>query len=89
MEIGRECIEQSLISARTDEALAKRKAEGIKLGRLVGASRNIKLDKHADKIDGYLVKGINKVAIAKRLDVSPTTLYEWLKVRRPSLPLAV
>jgi hypothetical protein len=40
------------------------------------------LAKHADKIDGYLAKGINKVAIAKLLDVSPNTLYEWLKVRR-------
>ena len=31
-----------------------------------------------------LVKGITKVAIGKLLDVSPNTLYEWLKVRRPS-----
>jgi transposase-like protein len=37
----------------------------------------------AEKIDAYLAKGINKVAIAKLLDVSPNTLYEWLKVRRP------
>jgi hypothetical protein len=50
----------------------------------VGASMNLKLNKHADKIDGYLAKGNNKVAIAKLLDVSPNTLYEWLKVRRPS-----
>jgi transposase len=59
-------------------------AEGMKLGRPVGGAKNLKLDKHADKIDGYLAKGINKVAIAKLLDVSPNTLYEWLKVRRPS-----
>jgi hypothetical protein len=49
----------------------------------VGGAKNLKLDKHADKIDSYLGKGINKVAIAKLLDVSPNTLYEWLKVRRP------
>jgi hypothetical protein len=54
-----------------------------------GGAKNLKLDKHADKIDGYLAKGINKVAIAKLLDVSPNTLYEWLKVRRPSSPPAV
>jgi len=42
------------------------------------------LSKSGDKIDGYLDKGINKVAIAKLLDVSPNTLYEWLKVRRPA-----
>jgi transposase len=50
----------------------------------VGGAKNLKLDKHADKIDAYLAKGINKVAIAKLLDVSPNTLYEWLKVRRPA-----
>ena len=52
----------------------------MKLGRPVGASNNLKLDKHGDKIDGYLEKGVNKVAIAKLLNVSPNTLYEWLKV---------
>jgi DNA invertase Pin-like site-specific DNA recombinase len=76
-------IERDFISSRTKEALAKRKADGMKLGRPVGGAKNLKLDKHADKIDGYLAKGINKVAIAKLLDVSPNTLYEWLKVRRP------
>ena len=44
----------------------------------------MKLDKHAEKIDSYIAKGINKVAIAKLLDVSANTLYEWLEVRRPS-----
>jgi DNA invertase Pin-like site-specific DNA recombinase len=76
-------IERDLISSRTKEALAKRKAEGMKLGRPLGAAKNLKLDKHAEKIDAYLAKRINKVAIAKLLDVSPNTLYEWLKVRRP------
>lgn len=81
LEISQECIERDIISSCTKEELAKRKAEAMKLGRPVGASKNLKLDKHADKIDGYLEKGINKVAIAKLLDVSPNTLYEWLKVR--------
>ena len=83
LEVGRECIERDFISSRIKEALAKRKAEGMKLGRPVVGAKNPKLDKHADKIDAYLAKGINKVAIAKLLDVSPNTLYEWLKVRRP------
>jgi hypothetical protein len=42
----------------------------------------LRVVKHADKFDGYLAKGINKVVIAKLLDVSPNTLSEWLKVRR-------
>ena len=70
-------IERDFISSRTKEA------------RPVGAAKNLKLDKHAEKIDAYLAKLINKVAIAKLLDVSPNTLYEWLKVRRPSAPPVV
>ncbi len=61
---------------------SKRKSESMKLCRPVGGAKNLKLDKNANKIDGYLAKGINKGAIAKLLDVSPNTLYEWLKVRR-------
>jgi DNA invertase Pin-like site-specific DNA recombinase len=83
LEIGRECIERDFISSHTKKALTKRKSEDMNLGRPVGGAKNLKLDKHVDKIDGYLAKGINKVAIAKLLDVSPNTLYEWLKVRRP------
>jgi hypothetical protein len=36
----------------------------------------------ADKIDGYLAKGIDKRSVAKLLDVAPITLYAWLKVWR-------
>ena len=76
-------IERDFISARTKEALAKRKADGVKLGRPAGPAKTLRLDAHADKIDSYLAKQIDKRAIAKLLDVSPNTLYAWLKVRRP------
>jgi len=76
-------IERDFISSRTKEALAKRKADGIKLGRPAGPGKNLRLDQYADKIDTYLAKKIDKRSIAKLLDVSPNTLYAWLKVRRP------
>ena len=76
-------IERDFISARTKEALAKRKGEGMKLGRPVGPSKNLRLDPLADKIDSYLAKKIDKRSITKLLDVSQNTLYAWLKVRRP------
>ena len=76
-------IERDFISSRTKEALAKRKADGMVLGRPVGPAKKLRLDAHSDKIDGYLAKSIDKRAIAKLLDVAPNTLYAWLKVRRP------
>ena len=76
-------IERDFISARTKEALAKRKADGMVLRRPEGPAKNLQLDPLADKIDMYLEKKIDKRSIAKLLDVSPNTLYCWLKARRP------
>ena len=78
-------IERDFISARTKEALAKRKADGVKLGRPAVPARTLRLDVHAAKIDEYLSKGIDKRSIAKLLDVAPNTLYMWLKVRRSAV----
>ena len=64
---------------RTKEALAKRKAEGVKLGRPRGQSKNLKLDPHKEMILDYLEKKVSKASIAKILGCSPSTLYAWLK----------
>jgi DNA invertase Pin-like site-specific DNA recombinase len=75
-------IEREFISARTREALAKRKNEGAKLGRPKGESDLLKLDAFSEEILNYLKKGINKRAIAKLIECSPSTLYNWLKRRK-------
>lgn len=73
-------IEREFISARTKEALAKRKNDGIKLGRPKGEADLLKLDAFRNEITGYLKKGINKRSIAKLIECSPSTLYKWLKI---------
>ena len=70
------------ISTRTKEALAARKAAGVRLGRPPGQAEKLKLDEHREVIQGYLDKGINKRAIAKIIDCPATTLYDYCRVRK-------
>ncbi|MCC0179710.1 recombinase family protein [Waterburya agarophytonicola K14] len=73
-------IERELISMRTKEALAKRKASGKPLGRPKGRqSAKLKLDPRKEEIKAYLDKGISKRSIAKLVDCAPSTLYYWLE----------
>ncbi|MCA1991194.1 MAG: recombinase family protein [Coleofasciculus sp. S288] len=75
-------IERELIALRTTEALAKRKAEGKPLGRPKGRqSVRLKLDAKEAEIRSYLAKGISKRSIAKLVECSPSTLYDWLERR--------
>lgn len=72
-------IERQLISQRTTEALRRRKAEGVRLGRPKGAAPAAhKLDAQAETIRQLLAQGISKAEIARRLHVSRKTLYNWL-----------
>ena len=73
-------IERNLISQRTKEALARKKTEGIKLGRPNGSkSSYYKLSGKEDTIIKMLNKKISKVKIAKKLGVNRNTLYNFIK----------
>lgn len=70
-------IERELISQRTKEALALRKANGQKLGRKYGSkNKHYKLDGKLDLLELLLKNNIPKTQIAKKLGVSTPTLYQ-------------
>jgi len=72
-------IESDFISKRTSQALARRKAAGLPLGRPKGrGNKSLKLDKFRQDIKKYLDLGISKASIAKLVDCHPQTLYDWL-----------
>ena len=78
-------IERELISSRTKEALAKKKADGFKLGRPKGSTSKSKLDGKESDIDLYLSKGVSISSICKILDVASTTFYNFCKTRKIDL----
>ena len=71
-------IERDFIVARTKEALAARKAQGIKLGRPKGPGKS-KLDKFRPEIEAMLSNGSTKRFIAKRYGATPANLYNWMR----------
>lgn len=74
-------IERNLISQRTREALARRKAEGKPLGRPKGSRNSIEvhpLFKHERYIRNALMQGIAKREIARRLRCNRNTLHSFI-----------
>lgn len=78
-------IERNLISQRTREALARKRAGGQKLGRPKGMSVKSKLSRHSKTIRLLLERGYSFKRIAKRLNVHPQTLRRFLQ-RNPVHP---
>ena len=73
-------IERQLISQRTTEALRRKKAEGVRLGRPKGSTPAIsRLDAEDETIHQLLSEGAPKSEIARRFHVSRKTLYNWLE----------
>lgn len=73
-------IERNLISQRTKEALARKKAEGTPLGHSRGfrCRLNPRCVKRHDWIIAEFSKGSEKAAIARKLKVSRSTFYRYL-----------
>src|SRR6266496_5886534 len=82
-------IERSMISSRTKEALARKKSEGMQLGRPKGRfSKTTKLSGKDDLIREYLQKDIPQTVIARLLNVHRLTVRNYIRTRKLQKPAA-
>jgi DNA invertase Pin-like site-specific DNA recombinase len=73
-------IERNLISQRTKEALARKRAEGVILGRPKGSKSKVKkLTSKELEIKALLDKSVSKSAIARILGVHRLTVSAYIK----------
>jgi len=72
-------IERELISQRTREALAHRKAVGKPIGRPKGSYGVSKLDKYEDEIQRLALYGVSKQAMTRMFDCTWPTLHTWMQ----------
>ena len=73
-------IERKLISQRTREALRRKKAEGVKLGRPKGPGKR-KLDGKEEEIRRFLEAGISKTRLSKLYNVNNSTFHDFLTAK--------
>ena len=73
-------IERNLVSQRTKEALARKRAEGMILGRPKGSKSKVhKLTGKEDEIKDLLSKKISKSAIGRLLGAHRITVADFIK----------
>jgi len=63
-------LERDLVSLRTKDALAAKKAQGIRLGKAIGTIQRSKFDKDAEKIKELLGLGVSVRKISKLMGYS-------------------
>ncbi|MDR0321746.1 MAG: master DNA invertase Mpi family serine-type recombinase [Treponema sp.] len=75
-------IERNLISQRTKEALARKRSEGVKLGRPIGRKSSVvKLSGCEQEIKALLARHFSKTAIGRIYGVNRMTVDAFLKQR--------
>lgn len=75
-------IERNLIAERTTEALKRRKAEGVVLGRPKGRKNSVyKLSGKEGEIIRMISEGYAKTYIIKYFHVSSATLYNFMRMQ--------
>ena len=80
-------IERDMISKRTIEALKRKRAEGVILGRPTGRkSTRVKCTGRENEIEKYLKRGWSKTKIARKMKIHRITLSNFMKERMADTP---
>ncbi len=77
-------IERELISQRTKEALARRKVEGINLGRRKGTTKpyyKLLLHTRSEEIEYLFSQGLTTYQVARRMRIHRSTLIRYMERR--------
>ena len=71
-------IERNLISMRTKEALALKRAEGVRLGRRPGSDVKMQVIRdNSDRIEAMLASGMTVTKICCKIGISRNTWYKF------------
>jgi DNA invertase Pin-like site-specific DNA recombinase len=76
-------IERNLISMRTQEALALKRAEGVRLGRRPGSDVKMQVIRdNSARIEAMLASGMTVTKICRKIGISRNTWYKFQSQKR-------